>query len=173
MITTRPAAPGGSRSKVALDHSSNNHEVASPSRNSEINYPTFVYVCVCVCVCMCVCAFVCLLALAAVSGVDLGRLIWEGWCVCLRVYALWYAQLCLSLKHIVLSRIMARWKFNKHILYRYCTLCDVFPSFSLSTSLSIISFAYLIVFYLLQLHEDLKYIYETDRQTNKQTGMAG
>jgi hypothetical protein len=42
MITTRPATPGDSRSKVALDHSSNNHEVASPCRNSEINYPTFV-----------------------------------------------------------------------------------------------------------------------------------
>ena len=91
MITTRPATPGGSKSKVALDHSSNNHEVASPSRNSEINYPNFLYVCVCLC------AFVCLLDLAAVSGVDLGRVM----CVfaCLRNVV--HAALSFSLKRII------------------------------------------------------------------------
>ena len=55
MISTRSATLGGSGSKVALHHSSNNHNVASPSRNSQIIYPTFVYVCVCVCVCVFVC----------------------------------------------------------------------------------------------------------------------
>ena len=55
-ITTRPATLGGSRSNVALNHSSNNHKVALPSPNSEIIYHRFVAVAVRVCVCVCVCA---------------------------------------------------------------------------------------------------------------------